>query len=113
MGGSIPTWTTDATRWAEIRPMSGKELSTAQQVSPRVSHKIVLRHFPGLDSTYRFLWGNRVFKMISDLNLSEIGKMDVCIAEELSQIIDQYVFIVDDDTTPDYLIDATGAFLVE
>lgn len=113
MGSSRKVWSTVATRWVEIRPLSGKEPNTAQQASPRVTHKIVLRYLSGLDSTYRFRWGLRIFKVHSVLNLYEMGKLCVCIVEELPMEVAAYVFVVDDESPVNYLVDSDGAYLVQ
>ena len=52
-GGIVRTWTTVDTRWAEVEPLSGKELVEAQQINKQISYKVRLRHYPGLDENYR------------------------------------------------------------
>lgn len=42
-GDAVQTWTTVATRWASVEPLSGRELWQAQQVQSDVTHKVTLR----------------------------------------------------------------------
>ena len=81
-GGSTKTWATQKTVWGSVRPMSGKELVNAQQVDSRVTHRIVIRFYSGLDTTYRFLFGTRVFNIVSVLNIQERNKLLVITAIE-------------------------------
>lgn len=47
-GAPALTWTTFATRWADVRPLQGRELFAAQQVQANVSHAVRLRHLAGV-----------------------------------------------------------------
>lgn len=70
-GGITRTWATAATRWGSIEPLRMREIFEGQQVEPRLSHMITLRHYEGLDSSYRLLLGARIFNIHSVRNIDE------------------------------------------
>ena len=82
MGGVTRTWATVATRWAQIRPLSGNERVTAMQVSELVTHRVILRYYSGLTTSHRVLLGSRVLNLVNILNILEMEKLQVCIAVE-------------------------------
>jgi SPP1 family predicted phage head-tail adaptor len=89
-GQDVPTWTTAATRWASIEPLSGRELWQAQQIHPDVTHRITIRYYPGLNPRHRFHYAlpvDRYFNILSILTRDEVHSvsnfMDVMCVEEL------------------------------
>ena len=111
IGGIVKTWSVNTTRWASIEPLMGRELRDAQQISPKATHKIQVRHITGLDPTFRFIYDNRIFNIVSIRNILERNKMQLVIAEEsvLLTVIDNY--LVDDES--DFLVDVNDANLIE
>jgi SPP1 family predicted phage head-tail adaptor len=62
------TWNTVATRWAQIEPLTGRELWNARQVQPDITHRIELRHDSSIliTSKWRLLLnGTRVLEILS------------------------------------------------
>lgn len=70
-GGITETWTTIATRWASVEPLSGRERWSAEQVDSDITHRIRMRRFRGLTTNHRIRWDGRVFNLRSVLNLDE------------------------------------------
>jgi SPP1 family predicted phage head-tail adaptor len=54
-GGVIRSWSTVDTRWGSVEPLRGRELFEAQQVAPRVSVRVRMRHYPGLTTAHRLV----------------------------------------------------------
>ena len=81
-GGPNPTWSTAATRWGQITPLSGRELWQAQQVRPDVTHRIVLRYYAGLTPRHRLLVGSRVFNISSVLDIENRQRLHECVCVE-------------------------------
>lgn len=75
-------WSTDATRWAAIQPMSGRELEHNNAVYADVSHKITLRHYD-LTTEDRIKYGTRIFNIISVINIDERNREITVIAKEV------------------------------
>ena len=56
-----------------VRPVSGKELTIAEQQGSTVSHNIEIRYLPGvtLNPTMCFVYDNRTFNIVSVINVDE------------------------------------------
>lgn len=64
IGGVDRDWQLVAKRWAAISDLSGNELIQAQQVTPEITARILLRErFDGLLPTDRIVYGARVFNI--------------------------------------------------
>ena len=50
-GATAQTWKRVATVWADVRPLSGREYFSAQQVQSEVTTQIWLRHIDGIKPT--------------------------------------------------------------
>lgn len=46
IGGQSTTWTTVATVWADIQPLSGREKQSAEAMQTSVTHQIFIRYQP-------------------------------------------------------------------
>lgn len=81
-GGFTESWTTVATLFAAIRPLSGIETIEADRLAGRVSHEIVLRHRPGVQPAMRFRKGARLFHIMSVIEIEERKSWLKCLCEE-------------------------------
>ncbi len=75
-GELLNTWTDLTTVWAEIQPLSGRELELAQKMSSEVTHRITIRYQSSLTdtrtvSTLRGIYKNRVFNILAVMNEDE------------------------------------------
>lgn len=77
------TPTTQATVWAHIRPLTGRELFTAQQRAAEVTHFITMR-YPGFTVTpeMQLTYGARSFDILSVLNIDELSVTLEILAKE-------------------------------
>lgn len=75
-GDQVQTWTTLATVWAGIEPLSGREYLSAAHIQADVSTRIVMRGIPGVTLTPkdRIRYGARLFdiKQIVDQNAENV-----------------------------------------
>jgi len=85
-GGITATWAADASRWASIRPLSGRELFEAQQVKSDVTHRFRIRApYSGLNPTdYRIVYSSRTFNILSILDVLENGNELVLMCKEVT-----------------------------
>lgn len=83
-GGGVPSWSTTTTRWAEVRPLSAREVLQARQANLMVTHEIRIRSYADLSSHQRFKLGSRVFNIGSILNSEERGVVNVCLCTEVT-----------------------------
>ena len=79
-GGQSTTWATIATVWADIEPMSGRELLAAQEVKSEVTHQITVRYQsifadPKVVAGYRVLYKSRIFNIQSAMNEGERNRI--------------------------------------
>ncbi len=72
LGQPVASWAVTATVRAAINPLRGNELMIARQVTPQVTHEIVLRH-RSLTAAQRLVeaGGTRAFEILSVANLNE------------------------------------------
>lgn len=70
-GGAVTTWKNVATVWADVRPLSGREYFSAQQVQSEVTTQIWLRYLDGIMPTMRVKFGKRTLEIVSVLNMQE------------------------------------------
>ena len=78
------TWSTDFTTRASITPLSGRELTEAQQVNSEVTHKVVTRYREPVSSAQRILFGSRIFHIVSVINPEERnGELQITAIERL------------------------------
>ena len=52
------SWKDLRTVWADVRPLSGRELLSAQQVQSDTTHKVTIRYMDGVDNKNRLVWSN-------------------------------------------------------
>ena len=87
VGGQSTTWTTVATVWADIQPLSGRELMAAQEVQAEVSHTISIRYQPLFSdpkamAAMRVLYGTRIFNISASMNVDERNRLITLMANE-------------------------------
>lgn len=70
-GATITEWKSVATVWAEVKPLSGREYFSAQQVQSEVTTQIWLRYLDGIMPTMRVKFGKRTLEIVSVLNTQE------------------------------------------
>jgi len=70
-GGTTITWSTEATVWGGIEPLTGKELFAQQQIQSESSVRIVLRSYSGLVEAWRVVNGGEVYAIDSVINDDE------------------------------------------
>lgn len=64
-------WSTIATVWAVVEPISGRQLIASEQVLAEITHKIVMRYRPGITPDHRIAMGSRTFKIEYPINVRE------------------------------------------
>ena len=81
-GEPIKTWSTFLTTWASVEPLKGREYWESQQINAQLSHKITMRHYPGLNPKMRVSWDDRTFKINTIMNDFERDKKIVMMVTE-------------------------------
>jgi len=75
-GSLTPTWQSDYTVWASIKPSDGREKFDGQQVTAEVTHEIRIRApskpIP-INSKHRVVFKDRIFHVSSIVNVDEMS----------------------------------------
>lgn len=77
IGERVTTWTNVATVWAEISPLSVRDLLAAGQVQSEVTHRVRVRYgtsISAIDASWRVLYGTRILVISGVRNISEAGR---------------------------------------
>jgi SPP1 family predicted phage head-tail adaptor len=83
-GGYALAWTTLATVWADIAPVSGKEVFASGHLEGRVTHKVTLRWRADINITsdMRIVYSSRAFNILAVLNGDERNRFAEILVEE-------------------------------
>ena len=83
-GGYVLGWTTTATVWANIKPISGREHLLTAQLADIITHRITIRARSDLTFTgkNRILFGTRAFNVKHVINVGERDRYLELQAEE-------------------------------
>lgn len=76
MGGCVTTYATAATVWAQVEPLTGRELEASQASYTEVDLKVIMRYYSGLSTQYRVKHGAKTYQIVAVLNLQS-GKKDL------------------------------------
>jgi SPP1 family predicted phage head-tail adaptor len=77
-GERTTTWTTVATVWADISPLSVRDMLAAGQMQSEVSHRVKVRYsstIAAIDASWRVLYGSRVLVISGVRNLEEDSRV--------------------------------------
>ena len=77
-------WATDATVWASIEPLSGREMVSAQQQHAETTHRIRLRYTTNVTAESRISFDSRTFEIVSLINRKEMNWMLELLCKEVA-----------------------------
>ena len=63
VGEPVLTWSTFATVWADVRPLSSREVERYAQAVGFMSHRVAIRYLNGLTSAMRIVYRNRILEI--------------------------------------------------
>jgi SPP1 family predicted phage head-tail adaptor len=64
-GGYALTWQTVATLWAEVKPLSGREILHSDKLQARDLYRITIRNRKGILVSHRLLWQGQILDIVS------------------------------------------------
>jgi len=82
-GGASLTWQTVAELWAHVRPITGDERLRHDQVAGRLTHRVSIRHRPGVTPAMRFRQDARIYEIVAVLDSPRRTHL-TCLCEERS-----------------------------
>lgn len=80
-GETSKSWSDQATVWASVEPLSGRELEYAQQVHAQTTTKIVMR-WRSISTKQRISFNGQTYEILSVLNPEERNIKAVCLCVE-------------------------------
>jgi len=66
-GGRLTTWETLATVWAQVEPLSGRELLMAQAAQSQVTYRVSMPHRPDVTPAMRLMWRTKTLEILAVL----------------------------------------------
>ena len=76
-GQAVITWATVDTVWGSVDELSGRELLVSKQVASNVTTRITIRHYQGLNTQYRIVYGGNVYNIESVIEDAKKSKMEI------------------------------------
>lgn len=73
---------TVATVWGRVEPLKGRERMQAMQLRGQVSHRVTIRHRPGITAQMRVLFDGRAFNIRAVVNVEERNRILELLCEE-------------------------------
>jgi len=70
-GSVVQSWDRYATVWADVAPLSGREMLADGQVRSDVSHRVRIRHLDGVAETDRIVHRGRTLEVVAVMNMDE------------------------------------------
>lgn len=75
-GAQSEQWRDVATVWADVAPLSGRELFAAQAVNVEISHSVTIRYQqqfagPKAVAAMRIMYGDRLFNIHASMDVDE------------------------------------------
>lgn len=83
LGETVLAWNNSTAVWASVEGVAAREALAAGQQDTTITHRVRLRHLPGLTQQMRFSWRSRTLNIVS---LLEYGNRSehVAICEEVT-----------------------------
>lgn len=83
LGETVLAWNNSTAVWASVEGVAAREALAAGQQDTTITHRVRLRHLPGLTQQMRFSWRSRTLNIVS---LLEYGNRSehVAICEEVA-----------------------------
>lgn len=78
------TFSTYATVWASVEPLSGRELLSSQQMHAETTHRIRLRYLATVVATDRISFDSRTFEIVGRINSKEVNRMLELLCKEVA-----------------------------
>lgn len=67
-GGFTQNWPTMATVWAEVRPLSGREVFEQMRSQSKISHKVTIRYRADVTGAMRLKAGGTIYRIKAIIN---------------------------------------------
>jgi len=82
LGETVLSWNNSTAVWASVEGVSAREALAAGQQDTTITHRVRLRHLPGLTQQMRLAWRSRTLNIVSLLEYDNRAE-HVAICEEV------------------------------
>lgn len=65
LGETVLSWSNSSAVWASVEGVSAREAITAGKQEVSITHRVRMRHLPGLTQAMRFAWRSRTLEIVS------------------------------------------------
>ena len=65
LGETVLSWNNSTAVWASVEGVSAREALAAGQQDTTITHRVRLRHLPGLTQQMRLAWRSRTLNIVS------------------------------------------------
>lgn len=69
--------------WAYVAPKTGREYDEAQKLRAETTYNITTRYFPGITADMKIMYGSKIFRIESVLNIDERNEQLRIVASEV------------------------------
>lgn len=83
-GATTRTWSTYATAWASVEPLTGREYFEQGKVNSEVTTRIRTRYISGVTNLMRVKFGTRIFGIVRINNILERNKEFELMCQEIA-----------------------------
>ena len=81
-GEPVTTWQEQTKAYASINPSRGTEKYISAEKHAEVTHIIEIRYIPNITPKNRIVWSDRIFKILSTIDIGERRKRLKIVAKE-------------------------------
>jgi SPP1 family predicted phage head-tail adaptor len=81
IGEPVQSWSTFATRWIAVLPLSGNEAMQAMATEGNVTHRVRMRYTPGLKPKMRLVADGRTFEIMSAVERGRREEHELMVSE--------------------------------
>ncbi|MDH1442056.1 phage head closure protein [Pseudomonas sp. GD03721] len=82
-GGLESAYPAQSPRWAKIEPVGTAVYTAGVQTDQRVTHRIILRHLPGVTDSHEVVRGDTVYRVRRSADMNGEQRFTVLEVEEL------------------------------
>ena len=75
LGEASHTWSTYASAWASVEPLTGREFYENRAVRGEVTHKVTMRYRSGVAPEQRIVFRSRNLEIVSVRNIEERDRL--------------------------------------
>lgn len=84
-GAVSETWSTFATVFADIRPISGREYLQGETINSEITHRVYIRALSGVRAKMRIAWNGREFEIMAPpMEQREAGDLMTLFCKEIN-----------------------------